>query len=356
MRENQPEPSIRANGRKSLRHLIGKALREPGKIPRAAWTELRTLSVLARHGMPDVLLQFLGGIGDELLLTAVAYELRKRDPGLKIWQVSSAPDLLDNNPTYHRIFGVDRTFLRYSNVLNGKRRLPLYTELLAANRQTRGAYLWRSPARHIIAEMCASIGIKGKVSLRPYVFLSDHERAMGSIAERQIVVHCAGVGTYGHFRGLKQWMPERFQIVVDEMSGLSFKGRPVKVIQLGVPGDPRLEGALDLRGKTSLRETAAIISRSLAVVSTVGLMSHLARAVDTRAVILHGGLEKAWQSGYSCNENLQAEMECSPCWRQDDCPFGIACMRMITPEMVLAAIGRVVERHEEPLPVDMIEI
>ena len=92
----------------------------------------------------------------------------------------------------------------------------------------------------------------------------------------------------------------------------------------------------DLRGKTTLRESAAILSRSLAFVGQVGFLMHLARAVECRAVILYGGREHPSQSGYSCNENLYSEVGCSPCWRLNSCPYDKECMRRIS----AADVGR----------------
>ena len=55
------------------------------------------------------------------------------------------------------------------------------------------------------------------------------------------------------------------------------------------PRYPPLKGALDLRGKTGLREAAAILSNSLVFIGQVGFLMHLARAVDCRSVIVYGG-------------------------------------------------------------------
>ena len=79
---------------------------------------------------------------------------------------------------------------------------------------------------------------------------------------------------------------------------------------------------------------------------------HLARAVDTRSVIIFGGREKAWQSGYPCNENLETSPACSPCWQNNNCDNQKACMSEIQSSDVLAAVNRLEERIFNPLETD----
>jgi ADP-heptose:LPS heptosyltransferase len=145
---------------------------------------------------------------------------------------------------------------------------------------------------------------------------------------------------------LKEWFPERFQEVV---SALRHK---YNFVQIGLKSDPPLDGVLDMRGKTSLRQAAAIMSGSWVFVGLVGLLMHLARAVDCRSVIIFGGREAPNQSGYSCNENLFAELACSPCWRWSRCAHDRECMKMITADRVIEGIERQVSRQGQSLPVD----
>jgi ADP-heptose:LPS heptosyltransferase len=101
-----------------------------------------------------------------------------------------------------------------------------------------------------------------------------------------------------------------------------------------------------------VRETAGIMSQSLTFVGLVGFLMHLARSVDCRSVIVYGGREAPWQSGYSCNENLYTPLACSPCWLWSKCDFGHRCMKEIEPQRVVTAIQTQVERAGTPLVVD----
>jgi len=148
----------------------------------------------------------------------------------------------------------------------------------------------------------------------------------------------------------KEWLPERFQKVVKALC------RDFEFVQLGAVTDPPLEGAVDMRGKTTIREAAAILASCRLFVGLVGLVMHLARAVDCRSVIVYGGRELPSQTGYPCNENLSTQPPCSPCWRWNSCDFDRRCLSAITSDDVVDAIYRACDRLHDPLKTDMIDV
>jgi hypothetical protein len=323
--------------------LLKKAMLYPSKIPLAARIELKTIGVIIRYGQPEIMLQFLGGIGDELLLTTVARELRKRDSAKRIWQVSHSAELLRNNPDYGRVFDWNCWPLRYSHILDARRCHLSYSEQLIPGQ------LEKPPGIHIIAELCKRAGIRGEISIRPYVFLTEREKASGRLASRQITLHCVGEDSYENVMKNKIWYRKKFESVVDMIREEKIGGKSLKVIQVGIIDDPLIPGCLDLRGKTTLRETATIISQSDAFIGTSGLLSHLARAVDSRSVIIYGGREHSYQTGYICNENLDSFVNCAPCWQWNRCDFSRKCMEMIKPEDVIKSLKKVLQKGEARL-------
>jgi ADP-heptose:LPS heptosyltransferase len=207
----------------------------------------------------------------------------------------------------------------------------------------------KPPTRHIIAEMCARAGIFGPVSIRPYLLLSDQEKSAGAWARGQIVIQSSGM-IARHPMQNKQWYEDRFQGVVDALAG------KVDFIQIGSAADPPLQRVRDLRGTTSIRETAAILYHARLYVGAVGFLMHLARAVDAPSVIVFGGREAPWQSGYICNHNIYSEVPCAPCWRDNTCEFDRRCMSGISVEDVVSAIRQMMQRPRNPLAVETIEI
>ena len=147
----------------------------------------------------------------------------------------------------------------------------------------------------------------------------------------------------------KEWGAASFQQIVDAL------GHEVHFVQVGAPADPTLRGAVDARGRPR-RETAAILAASSCFVGLVGFLMHLARAVDTRAVIVYGGREAPWQTGYAGNENLTTGVPCSPCWLWNRCAYDRECLTAIAPEVVAAAVRAQLERATEPLPVSRVPL
>jgi len=316
------------------------------KTRKAMSIEWSALRMVWRHGRPTTVLHFLGGLGDELLLTCVARELKRRNAKHRIWQISAAESLLRGNPDYTLALGSEHWSLRHSNVLERWRVRLSYAEQVLP-----GVYDV-PPREHILAILCRKAGIRGCVKLRPWFHQTRIESAAGRIAQRQISIQSVGRGTHETWMLNKTWFHERFQEVVDVMK----KECPgLLVIQLGSGGDFPLDGVMDLRGKTSLRETAAILGCSACFVGTSGLLVHLARAVDCRSVVIYGGREHSWQSGYCCNENLDSQLSCAPCWLWNDCDYERDCMRRISAAQVVAAVERLLARAGGALELEVDE-
>jgi ADP-heptose:LPS heptosyltransferase len=202
---------------------------------------------------------------------------------------------------------------------------------------------------HFLASMCRMAGISGEVALRPYLFLRPEELAAGRCFDRQIVIQSAGLGSGKPMKN-KEWYPERFQSVADQLQSQA------RLIQLGTPADPPLKGTVDFRGKTSLRKAAAILANSVVFVGQVGFLMHLARAVDCRSAIVYGGRETPATTGYTANKNIIGLTPCSPCWEENKCDYNRECMNMISVEAVVGAATEQINRHGSPLETEIVKI
>ena len=296
---------------------------------------------LTRRGWPRHLVHFYGYTpGDDLMCTAVLREMRRR--GRRgVWMMSRFPELFERNPDVDMVVPSDARYERMIHWVGGR---SWYADYGGHDHEADRSL---PPERHIISLMCQSCDITGPVTLRPYLYLSDAERAAGRIAPRQIALHSSGASAFSAMKN-KEWVPERYQGVVNALRG------DYTLVQLGSPDDPPLDGCLDLRGKTSKRESAAILANSVLFLGQVGFLMHLTRAVDRPAVIIYGGREMPWQSGYSCNTNLVTELPCSPCWRWNTCHNEIEreCMRRISVDEVVSAVHERAARADEPLVED----
>lgn len=291
---------------------------------------------------PDLLMRFPAGFGDNLMGTAVCRALRERG-GQRVWVMSKYPDLFAGNPDIDQVVPIHAFFTKLAQRSGGRFEMPTYTRHIKAEDRD------IQPAQHILASMASFVGLEGAMALRPYMYLSEGEQQAARTLDAQVVVQSSILAAPNPI-GTKEWYPDRMQAVVD---GLRDRYR---VIQLGSPQDPPMRGALDYRGKTSLRESAAILSQALVLVSPVGFLMHLARAVDCRAVVVFGGREHPAQSGYACNENLFSAVPCAPCWIWNSCPYERMCMQQISAGDVLQAVERQIARAGQPLPVEYADI
>jgi hypothetical protein len=294
--------------------------------------------LVRNHGYPRIVLWFRGGVGDHLLCTAIARELRKRQTK-GIWMVSPYAELYETNNNFDAVLPDNGLGLEEARMIRAWTLEPRYApDVPGEDRQA-------SPGCHIIAKMCQMAGIRGEVELRPYLELTDGERLKGKRVERQIVIQSSNTGALRP-ANTKQWYPERFQAVVDQLKG------EYNFVQLGSLNEPPLAGTIDLRGKTALRETAAILAGSLMLVGLEGMLMHLARAVECPSVIVFGGRLLPSETGYSANENLYVPMPCSPCWKYNSCEINRECMQRISVDDVIKAIRRKAGCITKPLAID----
>ena len=285
----------------------------------------------ARHGFPSRFFQGAGRIGDDLMCTTVFRELRKRGKG-SIAISTPNPSLFEKNPDVEKI--IRQTDSRLNRW--GRAGLPFLT--LAHTGYDAARDMDLPPNEHVLIRMCRLAGVAGPVELRPYIFLTPAELAAGRHAENQVAIQSTGHGRADAMLN-REWYPQRFQELCAQLRS------DVRVVQVGSASDMKLEGAVDLRGKTNLRQTAAVLANSLVFIGLVGFVMHLARAVDCRSVIIYGGREKPAITGYVANKNLYHQVRCAPCWLRNTCEFNHKCMDMVSVDQVITATADQIGRY-----------
>lgn len=142
----------------------------------------------------------------------------------------------------------------------------------------------------------------------------------------------------------RRWGAERFRKVAQSLAA---SGVPVVVV--GGPDDAAdgetivAGGAgLNLAGKTTLAETAAVIARSSLLVSGDSGVLHIAVGLGVKTVSLFGpGIAAKWGPRGELHVVLDRHLSCSPCTRfgtTPACPIRTRCLSEIAPEEVLAAV------------------
>lgn len=130
---------------------------------------------------------------------------------------------------------------------------------------------------------------------------------------------------------IKWWSPMRYQQVVDH-----FRGR-LLFVQVGEAHHhhPAIDGAVDLRGRTSHRELIRLMHHAQGAVSAVSFLMHLAAAVEVRpgmpqnrpCVVVAGGREPPHFTAYPHHQFLHTvgALRCCDnggCWKSRTRPLG----------------------------------
>jgi ADP-heptose:LPS heptosyltransferase len=130
---------------------------------------------------------------------------------------------------------------------------------------------------------------------------------------------------------IKWWDARRYQEVVDY-----FRGR-IEFVQVGERDHhhPPLDGAIDLRGQTDLRQLVRLVYHAQGVVSAVSLLMHLAAAVEVKpgmprnrpCVVVAGGREPPQWEAYPHHQFIHTvgALRCCAqggCWKSRTLPLG----------------------------------
>ena len=293
---------------------------------------IEPLNFLARFGRHAVILcGGHAGLGDDLLLTVVAREFARRGASRTV-VVTRCSELFAGNPDIAGTLPRTPRFVRLLGLLGVRVLSPSFS--LGSPSETGR----RVSDVHMLTQAAASIGLPPPHDPRPWLRLSPEEMARGARARGCILVQ-SSISEPGLAKPNKEWFPDRARAAAQRLVAQGHR-----VAQIGLPTDAALGVGEDFRDTRSPREVAALLGNARLFVGLVGFLMHAARAVECPSVILFGGREAPWVSGYPANENLFTSLPCSPCWEWSRCDFDRECMRRITAEDVCAAVDRLLAR------------
>ena len=158
-----------------------------------------------------------------------------------------------------------------------------------------------------------------------------------------------GINPGAAFGSAKCWLPERFT----ELSLQLLEDRRIKIVFFGDKAGASLvqrictslplSRAIDLAGKTTLRQLLAYIqSCDLFLTNDSGPM-HAASALGIPLIALFGSTTDAATGPYSGGRVIHKHVPCSPCYRRE-CPIiDFRCMRAIEVKEVMDGIEQMVD-------------
>jgi len=167
------------------------------------------------------------------------------------------------------------------------------------------------------------------------------ERVAGMLSKKRIGSRPLALITPGTVWETKHWLAENFAAV-----GRHFLQIGWDVVLAGAPRDREAcaavardcDGAIDLCGKTSLPELAALVRRSGICITNDSGPMHLAAALGTPLVAIFGPTDPVWVGPYGHPRSVvRVGLPCSPCYLRKlrECPYDHACMKKVSAETVI---------------------
>ncbi len=146
-------------------------------------------------------------------------------------------------------------------------------------------------------------------------------------------------------RPQKHWLASRWPELVQQI--MRQQGLPV--IMLGGPGDVTAAAhihnenskIINLVGKSSLTQTAAIIKQSSLLVGVDTGLTHMGIAFNVPTLALFGSTCPYSDTTHENARVLYHKMDCSPCRRNPSCDGDFTCMKKITTEEIMQNVSEV---------------
>lgn len=170
----------------------------------------------------------------------------------------------------------------------------------------------------------------------PEIFLSDEEKAFADDFLKRIGA-TEGVVTVdpSHRRKTRKWPEEHFAGLI---RGIREEHPGLKFVLLYGPGEVDVcrkvadlagEGAVIPEDMLSLRQMAAVQQRALLHMGNCSAPRHMAVAVGTPSLVVHGATGFAWRFPSEDHVGVIKKLPCQPC-NENECSH-ISCLKELTP-------------------------
>lgn len=318
-------------------------------------------------------------LGDLVMATPVLHDLRNRFPHAYITAMCQNPvgGLLQENPHVDEIYQFRKPsgwihHVSRHEIIDNLRKGEYDLGILLTNSFSSAWWFWRGHVAERVgfATHWRSLLLNRAVSLpknvekqhlvftykalleplgipisgtAPELFVSKSESdaakellaKLGIVCGKQIII---GINPGAAYGSAKCWLPDRFEEIARKL----LENQNVSLVFFGDKKGSGLvddicsklpERAVNLAGKTSLRELIALIDLcSIFLTNDSGPM-HIASALRKPLVALFGSTSDVKTGPYGGGTVIHKHVECSPCYKRE-CPIDFRCMTNIGVEEV----------------------
>ncbi|MBL6449333.1 glycosyltransferase family 9 protein [Fulvivirga sp. 29W222] len=281
-----------------------------------------------------------GGIGDVLVCTPTIRALKEQDPERDIvvyCMKKNHLEVLANNPHIDSLRYLHwKSMWKYPYHLYAylfNKKLVNYT--VFSFQHVDPPNLYSKSIKHIAADIFDITLEKDDNEI--YLLAEEQAWAKEKLKEykKVVLMHVHSRVAPNHL-----WEIEKWNELVKSLPEYTF-------IQIGFKDEAKVEGAIDWRGKTTLREAFSLMSQADGFIGVDAGMSHVSNAFGTPGVVLFGDSSPVFW-GHSNNINIYKNVPCSPCyyylWKYR-CVYNHECMKLITVEEVRGALVSQMEKN-----------
>jgi lipopolysaccharide heptosyltransferase III len=196
------------------------------------------------------------------------------------------------------------------------------------------------------------IGIETKDSI-PRLYVSDNDAARASV----LLVECGfapgtrwvTINPFSRWK-YKEWSNLKWGEVIDHL----WEAHKIPTILIGAQDESaacneiakgRESNTINLAGKTTLGELAALISNSTLHLGVDSAAPHIAAALGTPSITIHGPTDwRAWRVADDLHKIVEPSMDCVPCNRKGCDNSGTSqCLDLLEAETIINVMEEVLK-------------
>jgi ADP-heptose:LPS heptosyltransferase/ubiquinone/menaquinone biosynthesis C-methylase UbiE len=273
--------------------------------------------------------------GDVTLALPVLKKLKEKFPNSILYFTTDYPEILENFP-YVDVVSKKIPPEKFDFIVNLRYEIFPHLARIDAYAQIAGVEISDKDKRNMIYLSDKEV-IRGKEILKDLGVFDN---------EKIVIIHAGKINEYVRNWDVKNWK----RLVNYIKSKYDFK-----IFTVGCAEDIMIDGTIDLRGKTSIRELFAIISLSHIVLCIDSFVLHIGTMFSIPTIGLFGATES--DKVVFLKDTLfaiQANIDCAGCWYRQLPPiYGVACrwkrpkcMRAISVDDVKNAVDNIVKKYK----------
>jgi ADP-heptose:LPS heptosyltransferase len=253
-------------------------------------------------------------IGDNICVTNLINSINKKF-NYKIYLFTLVPEVYENNNKIYKNLNIKSYFFIYIifKTLEGSNIIQLGTKTYPYNNLH--DFLKNSKdktnCKHLVEYLGGVFFKKKKLKIeKNEIFFSSEEltyfkNKFPFYDKKFAIINPVSKKTY---TTVKSWGFEKYQKLVNS--------HDIMWIQVGMIKDPILKNALNLNGKTTLREFFFLVKSSFFVIGDEGSLNHIAACFDKKSFVVMSGFTPSKLISYSNTTVISRNpnIECSPCY------------------------------------------